>query len=43
MAHKTFEFEELVQKCMEEWRVPGLSIGVVQGDAIYAKVNCASS
>lgn len=38
MAHKTPEFEKLVQQKMEEWKVPGLSIAVVQGDEIYNKV-----
>jgi hypothetical protein len=44
MAHRTLEFEKLVHKCMEEWKVPGLSIAVVQGDEVYSKVtlNCAS-
>jgi CubicO group peptidase (beta-lactamase class C family) len=38
MAHKTHEFEKLVHKYMEEWKVPGLSIAVVQGDEVYSKV-----
>jgi CubicO group peptidase (beta-lactamase class C family) len=38
MAHKTYEFEKLVQEMMKEWNVPGLSIAIVQGDEIYAKV-----
>lgn len=39
MAHKTAEFDQLVERLMEEWHVPGLSIAVVQGDQIDAKVN----
>jgi CubicO group peptidase (beta-lactamase class C family) len=38
MAHKTPEFEQLVQKTIEEWKVPGLSIAVIRGDEIYSKV-----
>ncbi|KAJ4373266.1 hypothetical protein N0V83_003560 [Neocucurbitaria cava] len=37
MAHKTIEFEQLVARLMEEWKVPGLSIAVVQGDEMFAK------
>jgi CubicO group peptidase (beta-lactamase class C family) len=39
MAHKTAEFDQLVERLMEEWHAPGLSIAVVQGDQIDAKVN----
>lgn len=39
MAHKTAEFDQMVEKLMEEWHVPGLSMAVVQGDQIDAKVN----
>lgn len=39
MAHKTAEFDQMVERLMEEWHVPGLSIAVVQGDHIDAKVN----
>jgi CubicO group peptidase (beta-lactamase class C family) len=38
MVHKTLEFEKLVQEKMEEWKVPGLSIAIVQGDEIFTKV-----
>lgn len=38
MAHKTADFEQLIRKTIEEWKVPGLSIAVVEGDEIYAKV-----
>jgi CubicO group peptidase (beta-lactamase class C family) len=38
MAHKTPEFEQLVQKIIEDWKVPGLSIAVIRGDEIYSKV-----
>ncbi|KAG8163527.1 hypothetical protein KVR01_006824 [Diaporthe batatas] len=37
MAFKTAEFDQLVERLMEEWHVPGLSIAVVQGDQIDAK------
>lgn len=39
MAHKTAEFDQMVERLMEEWHVPGLSIAVVQGDHIDEKVN----
>lgn len=39
MAYKTAEFDQLVERLMEEWHAPGLSIAVVQGDQIDAKVN----
>lgn len=39
MAHKTVEFDQMVERLMEEWHVPGLSIAVVQGDHIDEKVN----
>lgn len=39
MAHRTKKFEELVLRLIDEWHVPGLSIAVVQGDEIDAKVN----
>ncbi|KAL2273988.1 hypothetical protein FJTKL_03705 [Diaporthe vaccinii] len=38
MAHKTAEFDQMVERLMEEWHVPGLSIAVVQGDHIDAKL-----
>ncbi|KAH7389751.1 beta-lactamase/transpeptidase-like protein [Pyrenochaeta sp. MPI-SDFR-AT-0127] len=37
MAHKTAEFDELVLKTIHKWKVPGLSIAVVEGDEIFAK------
>jgi CubicO group peptidase (beta-lactamase class C family) len=38
MAHKTQQFERLVQEKMEEWKVPGLSLAIIQGEDIYTKV-----
>ena len=35
----TEEFNSYVAELMEEWRVPGLSIAVVDGDKIFSKVN----
>lgn len=35
----TDEFDELVQEIMEEWKIPGLSIAVVDGNETYAKVS----
>ncbi|KAI4676699.1 uncharacterized protein J4E84_009534 [Alternaria hordeiaustralica] len=37
MAYKTPEFEKLVLATINEFRVPGLSLAVVQGDDIYSK------
>lgn len=33
------EFDALVSKLLEEWKVPGLSIAVVHGSESYSKVN----
>lgn len=38
MAHKTAEFDQMVERLMEEFHVPGVSIAIVQGDEIDAKV-----
>lgn len=38
MAYATAVFDEEVQKIIEEWKVPGLAIAVIQGDEIHAKV-----
>lgn len=38
MAHRTVEFDQLVKKTIDEWNVPGLSIAIVQGGDIFAKV-----
>ena len=38
MAHKTAEFDSLVEETMKEWHVPGLAIAVIQGEEIYTKV-----
>jgi hypothetical protein len=32
------EFDALVTKLLDEWKVPGLSIAVVHGDETYSKV-----
>ncbi|KAF2790876.1 beta-lactamase/transpeptidase-like protein [Melanomma pulvis-pyrius CBS 109.77] len=37
MAHKTSDFDRLVQELMNEWKVPGLAIAVIHGDEIYTK------
>lgn len=36
------EFDALVSKLLEEWKVPGLSIAVVHGSESYSKVNLDS-
>lgn len=33
------EFDELVRTELEKWKVPGLSIAIVQGSEISAKVS----
>lgn len=38
MAHVTAAFDDNVQKLIDEWKVPGLGVAVVQGDQIHAKV-----
>ena len=38
MAHKTAEFDHMVERLMEEYHVPGVSIAIVQGEEIDAKV-----
>lgn len=38
MAHTTSQFDQRVRDLMEEWRVPGLSMAIVHGDEIDAKV-----
>jgi CubicO group peptidase (beta-lactamase class C family) len=32
------EFDQFVEKVIEEWKVPGLSIAVVRGDDVWSKV-----
>lgn len=32
------DFDALVSKLLDEWKVPGLSIAVVHGDKTYSKV-----
>lgn len=34
----TAQFDELVKRTLEEWKVPGLSIAIVEGDQTWAKV-----
>lgn len=38
MAFATAAFDENVRKIIDEWKVPGLGIAVVQGDQIQSKV-----
>lgn len=38
MAHSTAEFDHMVEKLMEEWNVPCLSLAIVHGEDIEAKV-----
>lgn len=33
------EFDQLVQRIMNDWKVPGLAIAIVQADKVYTKVN----
>lgn len=34
----TPEFDALVDKLLEEWHIPGLTVSVVHGSSTYAKV-----
>jgi hypothetical protein len=38
MAHETAEFERLILDMLKEYNTPGLSIAIIRGDDIYAKV-----
>ena len=38
-AHRTAEFDQLAQRTMNDWKVPGLAIAVVQAGEVYTKVN----
>jgi hypothetical protein len=38
MAHRSLKFEGLIQKAIEEKKVPGLAIAVIEGEQISAKV-----
>ena len=38
----TLQFDELVRKNMEEWKVPGLSIAIVDGNQTWAKVEVST-
>ena len=31
-------FDKYVEETLEHWKVPGLSIAVIDGDAVYSKV-----
>lgn len=42
MAHATAAFDKNVEKLIDEWKVPGLGVAIVQGDQIHAKVHAAS-
>ena len=35
----TAEFEELVNATLEVWKVPGLSIAVIDGDDVWSEVS----
>lgn len=37
-THTTAEFDQLVQKTIEDWKVPGVSIAIVHKDEIFVKV-----
>lgn len=34
----TLEFDSLVQRQLEKWKVPGITISVVHGSSTFAKV-----
>lgn len=34
-------FDDYVKEVLEYWKVPGLSIAVVDGDDVYSKVHCS--
>lgn len=34
------DMEEFVLESLDFWRVPGMSVGVVDGDHIYTEVGC---
>jgi hypothetical protein len=38
MALQDPQYEKLVKEQAEEWKVPGLTIAVIQGDEIHTKV-----
>jgi|TARA_R110002003_G_scaffold107_10_gene9041 hypothetical protein len=38
MVDKVLDFEQVVLQAMKEWKVPGLSIAVVNGEEIEPKV-----
>lgn len=42
MAHATAAFDKNVEKIIEEWKVPGLGVAIVQGEQIHAKVCLAN-
>lgn len=37
-THTTAEFDQLVQKTIEDWKVPGVAIAIVHKDEIFVKV-----
>lgn len=32
------DFGQLVEKVMDVWKIPGLSVGIVHGDEVWSKV-----
>jgi hypothetical protein len=34
------DFDVLVKEELEKWKVPGLSIAIIQNSEVYSKVNC---
>lgn len=38
MAHQTPEFKQLVREKINEWKIPGLSLAVIQGEEIHTQV-----
>ncbi|KAF2828112.1 beta-lactamase/transpeptidase-like protein [Ophiobolus disseminans] len=43
MAHQTPDFERLVLKTMEEWKIPGLSVAIVYDYATLAAKKCVAN
>ena len=37
-THTRAEFDQLVQKTIEDWKVPGVAIAIVHKDEIFVKV-----
>lgn len=43
MAYKLPGFENMIHRVMEEWKVPGLALAVIEGDEIYTKVGLGNN